>query len=75
MRVCKSVSIIKEIENGKNDYMDCLTGILFLMSRISTWKKKAAAAFLVVGQRATTKEERKWGYRNAFRAGESVDTN
>ena len=24
----------------------------------------------MVGQRATTKEERKWGYRNALRAGE-----
>lgn len=42
----------------------------YLMSRISTWKKRAAAAFLVVGQRAITKEERKWGYRNALRAGE-----
>ena len=37
----------------------------YLMNRISTWKKRAATAFLVVGQRATTKEERKWGYRNA----------
>ena len=42
----------------------------YLMSRISTWKKRAAAAFLVVGQRAITNEERKWGYRNALRAGE-----
>ena len=42
----------------------------YLMNRISTWKKRAATAFLVVGQRATTKEERKWGYRNALRAGE-----
>lgn len=42
----------------------------YLMSRINTWKKRAAAAFLVVGQRAITKEERKWGYRNALRAGE-----
>ncbi|MFS2877098.1 hypothetical protein AAH030_02500 [Phocaeicola vulgatus] len=33
----------------------------YLMNRISTWKKRAATAFLVVGQRATTKEERKWG--------------
>ena len=41
----------------------------YLMNRISTWKKRAATAFLVVGQRATTKEERKWGYRNALRAG------
>lgn len=44
--------------------------VFFLMSRVSTWKKRAAAAFLVVGQRATTMEERKWGYRNALRAGE-----
>lgn len=51
--------------------MDCLTGILFPDEQNQYMEKKAAAAFLVVGQRATTKEERKWGYRNAFRAGES----
>lgn len=45
----------------------------YLMNRISTWKKRAATAFLVVGQRATTKEERKWGYRNALRAGEQAE--
>ena len=50
--------------------MDCTVGVLLPDEQDKHMEKRAATAFLVVGQRATTKEERKWGYRNALRAGE-----
>lgn len=45
--------------------------IVILISnwRISKWKKEAATAYFIIGQKATTSEEREWAYRKAFKYG------
>ena len=45
--------------------------IVILISnwRISKWKKEAAAAYFIIGQKATSSEEREWAYRKAFKYG------
>ena len=45
--------------------------IVILISnwRISKWKKEAATAYSIIGQKATSSEERKWAYRKAFKYG------
>lgn len=45
--------------------------IVILISnwRISKWKKEAATAYFIIGQKATSSEERKWAYRKAFKYG------
>ena len=42
--------------------------IVILISnwRISKWKKEAATAYFIIGQKAATSEEREWAYRKAF---------
>lgn len=58
--------------DDKNTYVICLVLLMifsFMANLIKKWKGKAASAFFIVGQRAKTAEERKWGYRNALRAG------
>lgn len=42
---------------------------IYVEKNAAMWQSKAAAAYFVVGQRAKTKEEREWGYRNALIAG------
>ena len=34
--------------------------------RIRKWQKKAATAYFIIGQKATTSEEREWAYHNAY---------
>ena len=48
-----------------------ITAITILISnwRISKWKKEAATAYFIIGQKATTSEEREWAYRKAFKYG------
>ena len=45
--------------------------IVILISnwRISKWKKEAATAYFIIGQKATSSEEREWAYRKAFKYG------
>ena len=45
--------------------------IVILISnwRISKWKKEAATAYFIIGQKAATSEEREWAYRKAFKYG------
>ena len=45
--------------------------IVILISnwRISKWRKEAATAHFIIGQKATTSEEREWAYRKAFKYG------
>ena len=45
--------------------------IVILISnwRISKWKKEAATAYFIIGQKATSSEEREWAYRKAFKCG------
>ena len=47
--------------------------IVMLISnwRISKWKKQAATAYFIIGQKATTSDEREWAYRKAFKYGHS----
>ena len=37
--------------------------------RISKWKKEAATAYFIIGQKAITSDEREWAYRKAFKYG------
>ena len=48
-----------------------ITAITILISnwRISKWKKEAATAHFIIGQKAATSEEREWAYRKAFKYG------
>ena len=43
--------------------------IVILISnwRISKWRKEAATAYFIIGQKATSSEEREWAYRKAFK--------
>ena len=45
--------------------------IVILISnwQISKWRKEAATAHFIIGQKATTSEEREWAYRKAFKYG------
>ena len=45
--------------------------IVILISnwRIQKWKSDAATAYFIIGQKATTSEEREWAYRKAFKYG------
>ena len=45
--------------------------IVMLISnwRISKWKKEAATAYFIIGQKAITSDEREWAYRKAFKYG------
>ena len=45
--------------------------IVILISnwRISKWRKDAATAHFIIGQKATSSEEREWAYRKAFKYG------
>lgn len=45
--------------------------IVILISnwRISKWRKEAATAYFIIGQKATSSEEREWAYRKAFKYG------
>lgn len=58
--------------DDKTVYIICLVLLIIfssMVNQIKKWKEKAASAFFIVGQRAKTAEERKWGYRNALCAG------
>ena len=50
--------------------------IVILISnwRISKWKKEAATAHFIIGQKATSSEEREWAYRKAFKYGHTKAT-
>lgn len=37
--------------------------------RISKWQKEAATAYFIIGQKATSSEEREWAYRKALKYG------
>ena len=37
--------------------------------RIRKWQKKAATAYFIIGQKATTSKEREWAYHNAYICG------
>ena len=37
--------------------------------RIRKWQKEAATAYFIIGQKATTSDEREWAYRKAFKYG------
>lgn len=37
--------------------------------RISKWQKEAATAYFIIGQKATSSEEKEWAYRKAFKYG------
>lgn len=37
--------------------------------RIRKWKKEAATAYFIIGQKATTSDESEWAYRKAFKYG------
>ncbi len=57
---------------GRIIYVICVAVIVvfcLMMNRIKKWKEKSALAFFIIGQRAHTGAERKWGYCNALRAG------
>ena len=45
--------------------------IVILISnwRIRKWKSDAATAYFIIGQKATSSEEREWAYREAFKYG------
>ena len=45
--------------------------IVILISnwRISKWRKEAATAHFIIGQKSTSSEEREWAYRKAFKYG------
>ena len=43
--------------------------ILISNWRIRKWKKEAATAYFIIGQKATTSDEREWAYRKAFKYG------
>ena len=43
--------------------------ILIANWRIRKWKKEAATAYFIIGQKAATSEEREWAYRKAFKYG------
>ena len=43
--------------------------ILIANWRIRKWKKEAATAHFIIGQKAITSEEREWAYRKAFKYG------
>lgn len=45
--------------------------ILISNWRIRKWKKEAASAYFIIGQKATTSDEREWAYRKAFIYGHS----
>ena len=46
-----------------------IIGILISNWRISKWRKEAATAHFIIGQKAATSEEREWAYRKAFKYG------
>ena len=46
-----------------------IIAILIANWRISKWKKEAATAYFIIGQKATSSEEREWTYRKAFKYG------
>ena len=41
--------------------------ILISNLQISKWRKEAATAHFIIGQKSTTSEEREWAYRKAFK--------
>lgn len=43
--------------------------ILISNWRIRKWKKEAATAYFIIGQKATTSDESEWAYRKAFKYG------
>ena len=43
--------------------------ILISNWRIRKWKKEAATAYFIIGQKAITSDEREWAYRKAFKHG------
>ena len=43
--------------------------ILIANWRIRKWKKEAATAYFIIGQKATTSDEREWAYSKAFKYG------
>ena len=44
--------------------------VIFISNwRIGKWKKEAATAHFIIGQKAATSEEREWAYRKAFKYG------
>ena len=43
--------------------------ILIANWRIRKWKKEAATAHFIIGQKAITSDEREWAYRKAFKYG------
>ena len=45
------------------------TVILISNWRIRKWKSDAATAYFIIGQKATTSEEREWAYRKALKYG------
>ena len=45
--------------------------ILISNWRIRKWKKEAATAYFIIGQKATTSDEREWAYRKALKYGHS----
>ena len=46
-----------------------IIAILIANWRILKWKKEAATAYFIIGQKATTSDEREWAYRKAFKSG------
>lgn len=47
----------------------CVAAALIANSRIIRWQRRAANAYFIIAQKATTMEEREWGYRNAYMCG------
>lgn len=44
--------------------------VIFISNwRIGKWKKEAATAHFIIGQKAAISEEREWAYRKAFKYG------
>ena len=47
----------------------CVGAALFANSRIIKWQQRAATAYFIIAQKATSAKEREWGYRNAYMCG------
>ena len=46
-----------------------IIAILIANWQIRKWKKEAATAYFIIGQKATTSDEREWAYCKAFKYG------
>ena len=46
-----------------------IIAILLANWQIRKWKKEAATAYFIIGQKATTSDEREWAYCKAFKYG------